>query len=179
MKQHTMRGRRVEWRPATVIVAVAGAALLAACGGSHPSAPRTSSGQPTRQQVNAYVHCMQGHGITNFYLSRPGTPNNNGGLAIGLVYGDVVNVDVHTQQYQSARSACQHLMPGAVLPPLTSARLRSMDRAAACMRVHGFPGYPDPDVQNGQLVPNPLPSGIDVSSPQFTAAIKTCGNPGQ
>jgi hypothetical protein len=52
--------------------------------------------------------------------------------------------------------------------------LRSLIKAAACMRAHGYPGYPDPAVQHGQPCPCALPSAIDTSSPQFQAAQKTC-----
>lgn len=64
--------------------------------------------------------------------------------------------------------------PGA-RPALTAAQLRRLIRAAACMRAHGFPGYPDPDVQNGAVVLQPLPASIDTSSPQFQAAETACG----
>jgi hypothetical protein len=42
------------------------------------------------------------------------------------------------------------------------------------MRSHGYPGWPDPVIQNG-LIPNVVPAGIDLNSPQFQAAAKTCG----
>jgi hypothetical protein len=45
----------------------------------------------------------------------------------------------------------------------------------ACMHAHGFPGYPEPDVRNGQLIQQPLPASIDTSSPEFQAAEKGCG----
>jgi hypothetical protein len=174
MKNNTIRGREGGSRPAAVMAALAGAVLLAACG-SHAPASGTSPGQLTVQQVDAFAQCMRSHGVTNFYLSRPGTPSENGELPIGfLPYGVVVNVDLGSPQYQSASSACQHLLPGMAPTPLTSAELRKLDRGAACMRAHGFPDWPDPDVRKGQLVPNPLPSGIDTGSPRFLAASKTC-----
>lgn len=173
------RRRAGSW-PAAVVAAVAGAALLAACG-SHPPASGTDPGLPTRQQVDAYAQCMRSHGVTNFYLSRPNSANPDPNeIAIGLLpYGVVYGVDPSSPQYQSANSACQHLLPGGgARMSVTSGELRSMDRGAACMRSHGFPGYPDPGVQNGQLVPGPLPTTIDTSSPQFQAALQTC-HPGQ
>ena len=169
-------------RPAAVaMAALAGAALLAACGGSK-AAPGTSPGQPTLKQVDAFAQCMRSHGLANFYLSSPNSANPDPNeLAIGfLPYGVVYGMDMSSPQYQSASSACGHLLPGGgEPPPVTAAQLRSMDRAAACMRAHGFPGYPDPVVQNGHLVPGTQLKGIDVSSPQFLAAVKACGNPGQ
>jgi len=185
MAKNSMCSRPAGWRQAliaalAVIAAVAGAALLAACGGSHTAAPGSSPGQPSRQQVDAFAQCMRSHGVTNFYLSSPNSKNPDPGeLAVGLLpYGVVYGMDVSSPQYQSASSTCGHLLPGGgEAPPVTAAQLRSMDRTAACMRAHGFPGYPDPAVQNGHLVPNPLPSGIDISSPQYAAAVRACGNP--
>jgi len=57
---------------------------------------------------------------------------------------------------------------------LTAAQLKKLAQGAACMRAHGYPGYPDPTVQHGIVIPEPLPSGIDISSPQFLAALRTC-----
>jgi len=186
MSKNSMRGRPAACRPAliaalAVMAAVAGAVLLAACGGSHAAAPGSRPGQPTLKQVDAFAQCMRSHGITNFYLSSPNSANPDPGeLAIGfLPYGVVYGMAVSSPQYQSASSACGHLLPGGGgPPPVTAGQLRSMDRAAACMRAHGFPDYPDPVVQNGHLVPNPLPSGVDVNSPEYAAAVKMCGNPG-
>ena len=38
----------------------------------------------------------------------------------------------------------------------------------------GRAGYPDPGVQDGRLIQEPLPDGIGTSSPQFQAAEKSC-----
>jgi hypothetical protein len=168
------------YRRAAAMAALAGAALLAACsGGSHTSAPGTGPGGPTVQQVDAYMQCMRSHGMTNFYLTRPDTSpgpppaGENPGTTIGfLPYGVVHDVDTSSPQFLAADDACRHLIPGGPPPPLTTAQLRSMVRGAACMRAHGFPDFPDPDVQNGQLVL--LPASTGMSSPQFLAALKTC-----
>ena len=177
MKKDSARSRRQgRLRRAAIMAALAGAALLAACsGGSHPSAPGTGPGGPTVQQVDAYMQCMRSHGMTNFFLTRPGsTAGENPSTTLGfLPYGVVNGVNFSSPQFQAANNACQHLIPGSPPPPLTAAQLRTMVRGAACMRAHGFPDFPDPDVQNGQLVPS-LPASTDISSPQFLAALKTC-----
>jgi hypothetical protein len=182
MKKNSARSRRQGGlrRPA-VTAALAGAALLAACsGGSHASAPGTGPGGPTVQQVDAYTLCMRNHGMANFYLTRPDTSagpppaGENPNTTIGfLPYGVVLGVNFGSPRFQAANNACRHLIPGSLPPSPTAAQLRSMVRGAACMRAHGFPDFPDPDVQNGQLVPS-LPASIDASSPQFLAALKTC-----
>jgi hypothetical protein len=180
MTKNSARSRRQGGlrRPA-VAAALAGVALLAACsGGSHTSAPGTDPGGPTAQQVDAYMQCMRNHGMTNFYLTPPDRapryPNGNPNTTLGfLPYGVVLGVNFSSPRFQAADNACRHLMPGSSPPQPTAAKLRSMARAAACMRAHGFPDFPDPDVQNGRLVSN-LPADIDNSSPQFLAALKTC-----
>jgi hypothetical protein len=182
MKKNRSRRRERGLRRAAVMAALAGAALLAACsGGSHTSAPVTGPGGPTVQQVDAYMQCMRSHGMTNFYLSRPDTSpgpppaGENPNTTLGFEpYGVVHDVNFSSPQFQAANDACQHLIPGGPPPPLTAAQLRSLIRGAACMRAHGFPDFPDPDVQNGQLVLPDLPASIDASSPQFLAALKAC-----
>jgi hypothetical protein len=173
MNNSSARRRRGRSRRPAIAAILAGAALLAACGGGSPtSAP--GLGGPTRQDVNNYMQCMRSHGDTNFYLSRPGSPGESPDTTVGfLPYGVVLNVDFNSPQYLKANNACQHFIPGPPPPPLTAAQLRALVGAAACMRAHGIPDFPDPDVQNGQLVPD-LPASIDMSSPRFIAALKTC-----
>jgi hypothetical protein len=45
---------------------------------------------------------------------------------------------------------------------------------AACMRAHGYPGFPDPGEQDGHLVRPPLPASIDISSPRFQSTQEAC-----
>ena len=47
--------------------------------------------------------------------------------------------------------------------------------AASSPAAAGFPAFPDPAVQNGALVRQPLPASIETSSPQFQAAESACG----
>jgi hypothetical protein len=178
MKENSARSRRYAGlRPSAVLACavLAGAVLLAGCGGgSHASAPGASGG-PTIQQVDAYMHCMRSHGMTNFYLSRGGsTADENPNTTLGfLPYGVVNGVNFNSPRFRSADQACRHFIPGSPPPAPTAAQLRAMVRGAACMRAHGFPDFPDPVVQNGHLVSN-LPADIDISSPRFLAALKTC-----
>ena len=46
-------------------------------------------------------------------------------------------------------------------------------KAAACMRAHGIPGFPDP-VISGTQVQFPIPAGVDPNSAQFTQARQIC-----
>ncbi len=65
--------------------------------------------------------------------------------------------------------------PGRLAAALIPAALAgTVLRQAACMRAHGYPGYPDPSAQDGGIVQPPLPSSIDTSSVQFQAALQKC-----
>jgi len=64
--------------------AAAGIALLAAaCGGSARTAGTGPVGL-TAQEVDAYMQCMRSHGMTNFYLSRPGSARESARDTLGL-----------------------------------------------------------------------------------------------
>lgn len=101
-----------------------------------------------------------------------GTAPPNPGTVQEVFHGWIVPVDPS----QSAQKTCQHLLPTHTLP--TAAELREQFRQALkpakCMRVHGYPDWPDPVVRHG-LVPNVIPPGVDLNSPQFQAAAKPCG----
>jgi hypothetical protein len=58
-------------------------------------------------------------------------------------------------------------------PTITPAEQADYLRAAACMRSHGVPDFPDPTFQNGH-VRFDIPSSIDTSSPQAKSAQATC-----
>lgn len=156
-------------------VAVLTALPAAACGGKAGSASKTSgtdSAQPTVQQIDAYAQCMRRHGEPGFTLSTqpgPGEPH--------LFGYTIEGADPAAPQYASATRACAAVLPNAGPPTPTAAQLREQYRAdlkvAACMRAHGYPGFPDPTLRNGHLVQLP-PPGVDTSSPQFLAAKQAC-----
>jgi hypothetical protein len=58
-------------------------------------------------------------------------------------------------------------------PTLTPAEQADYRRAAACIRSHGVPDFPDPTFQNGHVRFN-IPSSIDRNSPQVESAQATC-----
>jgi hypothetical protein len=171
------RGRSKPRRVATLAAAAAGVALLAAaCGGGRPAAaPSANPGQLTAQQVDAFALCVRDHGMPGFYFSRTNVSSfdyNGSGLKLqGWVSTPVTP---GSAQLQSALKACHHLlgMPGN--PEVTSAELRGAVNAAACMRAHGYPSFPDPVEQDGQITEPTLPASIDTSSPQFQSALKAC-----
>jgi hypothetical protein len=157
------RGRDRQRRVGAGILAAALAGitvLAAACGGGPPAGAGSESGQTPYQQALAYAQCMRSHG-------DPGFPDPNGQGLFPHPAGPL---------YESASSACGHLLPS---QPLTAAlkqeHVRQALRFSACMRSHGVPGFPDPTVvQGGTAVGFDVPRSIDRNSPQFQAAAHAC-----
>jgi hypothetical protein len=159
-----------------ILTVLAGAAMLAAAcsGGSHSSS--TSSAHRTAEAMNVFAQCMRGHGQVNFYYANPKSVASSSAPAFTLGGGYfVTGVTPQSSQFQSALASCKHLLPPAPNRTVTKQQLDEDLKFVACMRAHGFPGYPEPDIQNGQLIEKPLPSSIDTSSPQFQAAETACG----
>jgi hypothetical protein len=167
-------------RPATLAL-LAGllllGALLAGCGstgqpsGTGTGAANTAPGGKSRDLE--FSDCMRSHGVTNF---PDPTPN---GLQIP------VNINTQSPTFRSAQQACKQYLPGAGAPPATAPR----DRAAAlafakCMRTHGVPEFPDPDLSSPTNAPRVLvlrgmvfamPSSVDPKAPAFQRAARACG----
>ena len=148
----------------------------------------------------AYAKCMRAHGVTNFPDPVEGGGSNIAGTGI----------DPNSQTFQSAQAACAKLAPGpgAETTQATAQGIKQAVETSDCMRKHGVPGFPDPiatatpparassfdpdkppkpgkysetGYNNGILIE--IPVSIDVNSPAFEAAAKTCnfntGDPGQ
>ncbi len=162
-------------RRAVAAAALAGVALLAgACGGgSHPATGGTGSSQLTAHSIDVFAHCIRSHGVPGFYFSRADNSNSNPN-------GDYIQLgpweahDPGTPQFQAATKACNRLFPGGPPQPITQRQKEQMLKFAACLRAHGYPGYPDPQFPSGGGVMRQQPPGIDTDSPQFQAAAKAC-----
>jgi hypothetical protein len=172
---HRIRRRRIGPRRAGLLAAVlAGTALLAAAcgGGSHPAGRGATPGQLTTPKLDAFAQCMRSHGIAGFYFSQanPSSPDVMFGHAIPA------SIDPRSPRFQTDVKTCGPILglPSGPPPEVTAAQLRGLVRAAQCMRVHGYPGYPDPSVQGGGIAVPPLPSSVDTNSLQFQAAMKKC-----
>ena len=177
-------GRSRPWRLRAVALAavLAGTGLLAAgCGrGSHPAGSGASSPPGLAQALDAYAHCMHGHGLPELYVTR--TPKNpNPGAALMIFHGFAIEgANLSSPGFQPAQNACQHLLPQGTPP--TGAELHQQFitalKSARCMRLYGYPNWPDPQVMNGRVGIGFPSSGVDVNSPQFQSAAKTCAEPG-
>jgi hypothetical protein len=160
---------------------LAGIGLLAAAcgGGSHPAGSGASSPPGLAQALGAYAHCLHGHGLPGVYVTRaPSSPNP--GTALMIFHGFAIEgADPSSPGFQSAQSACQHLLPQGTPPPGAELHQQFLSavKSARCMRSHGYPDWPDPQVVNGRVGIGFPSSGIDVNSPQFQSAAKACGQP--
>jgi hypothetical protein len=165
------RGRSALRRLAAATAAAAAVALLAAaCGGGGPSSGGHSS---TYQKELAFSQCMRSHGVPNF--PDPGSNGiiaiQAGGAAKGASPGDQ---RIGGAQMTRANNACQHLLPNGGVP--TAAQRQQMLKQglkfSECMRAHGISNYPDPSSAGGPVTVGG--SGINIQSPQFQAALRTC-----
>jgi hypothetical protein len=170
------------------IVLLAASPLLAACGGSSPSADSAaSSASGKRQSMIAFATCMRAHGVPSF--PDPGS-NGRGGLQIqasqraGSGASMTVNgVSVSAPAFQSAMRTCHNYLPNGGAPSAADvAKMKSEALAMArCMRSHGVPNFPDPQFHTGSNggVAFRLgeAGGRDLSSsPAFQAAQRACGS---
>jgi hypothetical protein len=171
---------------------LAGAALLAGCGGSGNgrnagSATASSSGRAHAGLKMA--QCMRANGVPSFP-----DPSSNGG-PIGIAGGGsngtvtVGGVSVAQSTLRAAFQKCQKDLPQG--PPLTSAQIASLRQGALkmaqCMRAHGVPNFPDPQITTGpgghgigiRIGPGPGAGGQTAGNakrppPAFQSAQKVC-----
>ncbi len=163
------RGPRRPWlRQAAALAAMACIALLATACGSSPAASAT--GGPTRQQAAlAYARCMRSHGVPDFP-----DPDSNGNFHLD-------NNSVSSQE-TAANQVCNHLLNvGTQLNAAqTQHTLSQLVKYAQCMRAHGVPNFPDPQITNGGVgVPGGFTFdtsglGLHQKSPQYQAAARAC-----
>jgi hypothetical protein len=127
---------------AIATAAVAAAGMIAACGSGSPSSS-SAGGHPIQAQVQQeqrelvrFATCMRSHRVPN--LPDPTTSPRE--------FKDAL--ETRSPAFQSAATACQHLLPGGSLHSPTDAHsqahIAAMLAFARCMRSHGFPSFPDP-----------------------------------
>jgi hypothetical protein len=113
-----------------------------------------------------YSACMRKHGITNFP-----DPNSQGVITIQSGMG----IDPGSPGFQSARSACDKLLPngGQPTPAQIAQEQKQMLAFSACMRAHGIKDFPDPS--NGGLRIQAHPgSDLSPDNPTFRKAQQVC-----
>jgi hypothetical protein len=124
-----------------------------------------------------FASCMRKHGVTGFP-----DPDSKGRIKVTggvLKDGTRVGIDPNSQQWRTAMRSCQQFEPngGKQDPKKQAAMVKAALAFSSCMRSHGVPKFPDPEVtSNGgmmQRLGGPG-SGIDPSSPTFQTAQQAC-----
>lgn len=172
-----MRRRRSIIRAAAVAV-VAFSLLAAGCGGGGSpgvagSASATTSGTSsatgtaaTQHRALAFARCMRAHGI-------PGWPDPTSSGVFDKAKLRQLGVSV-SRVRALEEGACNHLLGGQPQAyAITAADRADYLRAAACIRSHGFPNFPDPTFRNDDVTTN-VPSSIDQDSSPFKSAAAIC-----
>jgi len=108
---------------------------------------------------------MRSHGVPNFP-----DPRSDGSVQIPS------RTDLRSPAYLAAYRACRSLAPsrGSSSPQLDEQLQRRVLAFAKCMRSHGVPEFPDPDVLNGRTHVRVVAGQIDPNSPIVTAAVAAC-----
>jgi hypothetical protein len=180
-------GVSTHWPAKVVLTLIALGSLGAACSGSpkpagvaslgHKTTSTTAAASGAPPTINqstflakmlAYTDCMRSHGIADFPDPTPG-PNGQGG-GFSIRGGPGSDLDPNSPRFEAANRACQALLPYGGTPPApTATQMAEYTKFAACVRQHGFPSFPDPNGQGVFVLHN-----IDLSSPQYLSAQKTC-----
>ena len=170
----------------TTTMGNAGSNTTTTTGTSGRGAPET----PAQLQAAAlkFSQCMRSHGVPNFPDPGPGG---------GFVFPTGSGLNPSSPAVQSAQAKCQKYMGGSLPGPGTVEHpnahwLAQMVKAAACMRRHGYPNFPDPRTSvpskpfgdSGASVISDIdgviflfPGSIDTTSPQFYRAADACKFP--
>ncbi|HTB50555.1 MAG TPA: hypothetical protein VK701_06210 [Solirubrobacteraceae bacterium] len=132
----------------------------------------SSAGSPHSQAV-AYSACMREHGVANFPDPQISTSGNEVKVAMRVTPGITGN-----PHFQSAEKACSKLLPeGGPGGPGANRQISPREqsqylKAAACIRTHGIPNFPDPTFSGGGV--HVSQKGINLHSPQARAAEEAC-----
>jgi hypothetical protein len=155
-----------------ILITLAAALPLAACGGSSSSTSATNAASTSNNKALEFAQCMRSHGVGNF-------PDPSGGhlnLQIQRTPSStaVNGVEVNTPAFQSAMNACKADLPNGGKPsPPSAAQRQAALRFAQCMRSHGVSNFPDPQLGGGHVtIRGQTP--IDLNSPAFKAAQQAC-----
>jgi hypothetical protein len=159
---------------ASIVAAVAFSLLAAGCGGggsprvaSVASSTGTTTVTTPQSGEAAFARCMRSHGVSAF-------PDPESG---GQIQKSQVTSARSTDpsRFDTAANACSHLLPNGPggAPPIPRSDRIDYLKAAACMRRHGIPNFPDPVFQNNSVKFN-IPSSINPNSPQVVHALPIC-----
>jgi hypothetical protein len=136
-----------------------------------PSGGSGSSSSPESQAV-AFSACVRAHGVPNFPDPKISTHGNAVRVAIGVTPAITDN-----PHFKSAQQACGKLLPGGGPGAGANRQMTPQEqsrylKAAACIRSHGVPSFPDPTFSGGGV--HIEHQGLNESSPGFKAAVHAC-----
>jgi hypothetical protein len=120
----------------------------------------------TQNRAAAYSSCMRSHGVPGFP-----DPDAQGHLYLKVTKGGAL--DPNSPKFQAAQQACKSLAPSQNASASNSQFSAQMLKFAECMRSHGVPQFPDPQVSGGHFTMQ-LPKGINTNSSQFQSAMQAC-----
>lgn len=160
-------------RAPLILVSIVACSLVAAgCGGSGGSAgvaTVTSTTTAAQHGLTGFSRCMRSHGVSGFP-----DPTSGGDIQKRQVVAARAS---DPSRFDSASKACENLLPdGSLGPPpvrITAADQVDYLKAAACMRTHGFPNFPDPTFANNEARVE-VPPSINQDSSRFKSAATTC-----
>ncbi|HLH14569.1 MAG TPA: hypothetical protein VKV16_07240 [Solirubrobacteraceae bacterium] len=113
---------------------------------------------------------MHEHGVPSF--PEPQVSEHGGEVRIKMAVPAGVGTN---PRFKSAEQACHKLLPGGEPgngAALTPAQQEQYLKAAACIRAHGVPSFPDPTFSGGGV--HIEHEKLDESSPAFKAAVHDC-----
>ncbi len=166
------RGQRM----LAALAAVACIVTTAGCGSSNHGSKTSSAGH----SMLAFSACMRSHGVPNF----PDPSSSGGGLNIGGT-----GINPFSPSFKTAQAACHKVLPGGGpgSHPASEQQKQQQVALAECMRRNGVSRFPDPTSTpptspRGYSIMEGLgsnlfllvPSTIDIHSPAFKRAAKTC-----
>jgi hypothetical protein len=131
-----------------------------------------SSSSPDSQAV-AYSACVRAHGVPNF--PDPKITTHGNGVSVAIAINPSISSNPH---FKSAQQACSKLLPGGgpggegSSHQITPSEQSKYLKAAACIRSHGVPNFPDPTFSGGGV--HIEHQGLNESSPAFKAAVQAC-----
>lgn len=144
--------------------------------GSHASTSGSADASAGREaspgsQAVAYAACMQEHGVPDF--PEPQVTEHGNEVSVKIAVPAGVG---QSPKFKTAQQACRKLLPGGGpggnQAPLTPAQQQQYLKAAACIRSHGVPNFPDPTFSGGGV--HIEHQKLDESSPTFKTAVRDC-----
>jgi hypothetical protein len=172
------------------VMLVVGVPLVAACGGSTPTAGVAHLGSTTSAsgssgssaagssapgaQALKFSACMRSHGEPNF--PDPEISSSGGGTSVRLRVTPSSGIDPGSPTFKKAEQACRAFAPAESRgsssgPQLNAGEQAQVLKLAACIREHGEPNLPDPSFAGGGVH---LPPSVDTHSATFKSAEQAC-----